>query len=84
MNPPVGLCATHRVDLWCSDRAPDRALARAICGQCPEAEACADYARRLEGCRAFAYGIYGGLNEDERHGHTPRSRAGWRQRKAAA
>lgn len=88
MNPPRGLCATHAVDLWCSDRAGDRALAKAICGVCPEAEACADYARRLEGSVTWAYGIFGGLDEAERHGqvsrHTTRKRAGWRQRKAAA
>ena len=83
MNPPTGLCTGYRQDLWTSNRSTDRALARAICASCPSAAPCAEYARALEGSRAWAYGIYGGLDEDERHGTVKRSRAGWRQRRAA-
>jgi len=78
-------CAGHRraPTLWVSPRASDRAQARRICAGCPVREECLQYALDCEGSIAWAWGIYGGLDEYERWDGIRRSRAGWRARRTA-
>jgi WhiB family redox-sensing transcriptional regulator len=71
-------CQTHDPDLWFTDKAVSRRLAKALCGQCPVRREC--LAAALE--RHEPWGVWGG-EIIERGAIAPRRRPRGRPRKTA-
>lgn len=61
-----GLCSKVDADVLFSNDSADIAAAKAMCGQCPVARKCLDFAMSVETAADTTHGIYGGLTPDER------------------
>lgn len=68
MNTELAACTESDAELWFAHHPADRALAIAICNECPIRLECLEQTIRTEsvGDSKYLYGIYGGLTARER------------------